>query len=191
MGIDWLHCLSLGVFQVYLGHLVWELLLANAWGMSGTAVNKFELGLVAMKAELWAWYSTESAQGRDWTRIQGLTTGMLGATEDRGLKLHGSETNGFLVFSSTLLEKYGFTLGVRAQHHDRALKGLVGIYKMIKAHPAGNLADDDIEQCCSWVLEHMQSLRALGVATKPKHHMLLEFGARCSASPHNCSYRLS
>jgi hypothetical protein len=182
LGIDWLHALSLGVFQHYLAHLIWDLVLANVWSIAGPMVHRMELSVVSLRAELWAWYSQESKHGRNWTRVQGITSKMLGVSEDKQLKLHGSETNGFLNFADCLLERYKHLLVDRAQGHRRSLDALLTIYRLIKDSHAGNLQPHEIRMFCDNVLGHMQGIKGLGVPCKPKHHMLLEMGARLRGS---------
>jgi hypothetical protein len=182
LGIDWLHALSLGVFQHYLAHLVWDLVLANAWSMAGPMVHRMELSVVSLRAELWIWYGEEAKQGRHWTRVQGISTKMMGTAEDKQCKLHGSETNGVLVFADSLLERCQHLLGDRGHNHRRSLDALLAIYHAIKDSHGGNLSPDAIGMFCDNVLVHLQANRALDVPSKPKHHMLLEMGARLIGS---------
>ena len=78
LAIDWLHALSLGVFQEILGPLIWALLRGNAFGVPGTSTNLTEHGLSALVECLWNWYKEESQRGIAHTRIQKLTMGMIG-----------------------------------------------------------------------------------------------------------------
>jgi hypothetical protein len=182
LGIDWLHSLSLGSFQHYLAYLVWALLLADPWNLRGPMASKAELGIVALRSELWSWYSSESSVGRNWTRIQGITVGMLGTHDDPHLKLHGSETNGFLMFARELLRKHGYKLGLTLPAHTKALDSLVSIYEAIKRHPANNFSPPEVQHFCDDVCQHFQSIRLLQIPFKPKHHMLMEQAARFSAA---------
>ena len=52
--------------------------------------------VVVVRSMVFEWYSSETRAGRNPTRIQDLTVGMLG-TKDECISLHGSETNDFLI----------------------------------------------------------------------------------------------
>jgi hypothetical protein len=179
LGIDWLHTLSLGCFQSYLARLLWDLIMVNAWSVPGPPAAHAELSIVTLRSELWEWYSEESKQERHWTRVQGITVGMIGSNDDPSLKLHGSETNGFLNFAQVLLQKYGHKLAPdQLRMHNQALQSLLGIYDAIKDHPQGNFPAEQIQAFCGHVSRHLHALRALHVSFKPKHHSLMEMGSR-------------
>ena len=115
LGLDWLHCLSLGVFQCWLGALVAELLAANAWDCQpGPVVATFENGVGRLREDLFAWYAVDAKQGRRHTQVQKLTPAMMGTPAKAAFGLHGAETNSFLAFAVlVLLPKYGHVLGQR------------------------------------------------------------------------------
>lgn len=52
IGIDWLHTLSLGVFQMLLCELIWDMFLANCYQIGGTQTNRVELSVARFRAEL-------------------------------------------------------------------------------------------------------------------------------------------
>jgi hypothetical protein len=183
IGIDWLHALSLGVFQTYLANLVWDLVEANVYGIAGPIGSRLELSVVALRSQLWLWYNAEAKEGRQWTRVQGITAKMMGSRYDRALKLHGSETNGFLMFADTLLEKHKVILGPSYGDHRKGLSALLVIYRLIKEHHDTNFPPAAIQEFCNNVCLHMQALTSLEIAFKPKHHMLLEMGARFQEIP--------
>ena len=179
LGVDWLHCLSKGVFQFFLGPLVRDLLNANAWGLPG--VGFFDMGIYAMRGDLWSWYERESKNGRNWTRLQQLTPAMLGTQTHVTFNLHGSETNGFLNFAVFLVGKYGVCLGPKLPFYSSGLRSLVSAYDIIKQHPDCNLKPPAINAFVAAVCGHLQSLKSLNISYKPKHHMFMEMGARLSA----------
>ena len=143
----------------------------------GNAANRNELGMVNLKAELWSWYRAEENRDRRHTRIQVLTFKMLGASDNRCLHLHGAETNGFLYFTKDLLSRRGSCLGARGPHYQIAVDALVQILDIIRAHPV-RVPPADIQRFCDSAIDHVRCLTRLCLPFKPKHHMLLEMGAR-------------
>ena len=71
--LDWLHVLSLGVFQVIVGYLLQRLLRKNAFRVRGTSTNLMELGLGALKSKLGDWYAVQQAAGKQYTHLENLT----------------------------------------------------------------------------------------------------------------------
>jgi hypothetical protein len=178
LGIDWLHALSLGVFQVIVGLFLRELLDANAWRVAGGTGGKLELGVARLKGEMDLWYSEEERQGRYVTRVQDLVASMIGPRSDPGVSLHASETNHLLRFAhSVLLPKYGHVLGDRLVPFRTAIDDVICILDIIKAHP-NRVPPRDVQVWCDRAMSHIRAIKALGVRPKPKHHQMLEMGPR-------------
>jgi hypothetical protein len=184
LGIDWLHTLSLGVMQVVLANLIWELVLANSWGVPGPLSAILDVSISRIRAELFEFYGVEDKAGRVYTRVQQFWPTMFGSNTDRQCKLHGSETNGFLNFARrVLLERYGHKL----LHNRRipyivAIDSLLEIVGAIKAYPR-RFPPHAIQQFVDNVCLHIQNIAKLKLPEKPKHHFLIEMGAR-PLSPH-------
>ena len=178
LALDWLHVLSLGVFQVIVGHLLQRLLRKNAFRVRGTSTNLMELGLGALKSKLGDWYAVQQAAGKQYTHLENLTLGNLGTESDPGLSLPGSATNGVLHFChELLLPQYGGVLEGERKNYTDGVAALVRIRQRIK--------DDErvfppsaIQGFCDDVVIHLRALKALRIEERPKHHLLMEMGAR-------------
>jgi len=177
IGIDWLHALSLGVFQFFLMHLLWELLLADAWGVGGPNANIIDLGVAIFRAELFAWYDSELKAGRSHTRVQQFLPSMLGSRTEPAFRLHGSETNGILLFAQDVLQRKGLALGGRLGPYRVGLDALISIYRAIKAHKS-RLPVEAMQRFVDDVAKHLHSAKRLGHTMKPKHHSLIEMAGR-------------
>jgi hypothetical protein len=181
LGIDWLHSLSLGVFQTYLCMLVHELLVKNAWACQGAAAAVFELGVGRLREDLFTWYESERKAGRKHTEVQKLTPSMLGSFSKGAFGLHGSETNTFLSFANDfLVPKYRHVLGTdRYGWHMIAVESLRRILNSIRENPRKYSVAAQ-QRYCSDVQKHLWALEKLNIECKPKHHFFIEQAGRCS-----------
>ena len=178
MVVDWLHCLSLGVFQYVLGNLWWELLKANAFNLAHTGATLHENGVAALKSRLWAWYKEETRQGRNHTRMEVLTLSMFGSSDAPQLHLHGAETNAALRFScGALLPQVGKCLGGREAHYKVAIESCLAILELIRAHQQ-TMKPAIAQEFSEHVVAHLRSLKHLGISAKPKHHALMELATK-------------
>jgi hypothetical protein len=177
VGVDWLHTLSLGVFQTWLASVVWALLDANAWNIVGPAAARFELGVGRLREDLFAWYTAEAKEGRRHTRVQKLLPSMFGDTSKHSCSLHGAETNSFLAFSEVLLVRYGAKLGPLLPYHMEACLTLRRILSRIRDFPR-IFPLPEIQGFCNDVQRHLWALSNLDVNNKPKHHFLIELAGR-------------
>ena len=178
VGIDWLHALSLGVMQEILGFLIWRLFTANAFRVPGVASNVADLSLQALRQALGEWYSSEARAGIQHTRIENITMGMLGSAAAPSCDLHGAETNGMLAFAhGFLLPRFGHLLGADRKHFVAGIGSLVTILAIIRKYPRV-VPPRDVQQFCDEVLAHLRAAQAINLALKPKHHILMEMGAR-------------
>ena len=101
--VDWLHCLSLGVFQYFVNSMLFALVDSPAFSTASTRETRVQISLQRIKVMLFAWYSAEEKSGRMRNRLQDLSPGMLGETENDMITLHGGETNDFLIFCMEVL----------------------------------------------------------------------------------------
>jgi hypothetical protein len=110
--IDWLHTLSLGIFQDYGAALMGRLFDANVWKCPGNIDARIKLSVGHIENDLFAFYAAEAKAGRNHSRVQRLDYGMFVKGGAYSLSLHGSETNGFLCFAvSQLVERFKLPLG--------------------------------------------------------------------------------
>ena len=170
--------MSLGVKQHLLAHLVWELLIGDAWRVGGPQSSLVELGVARMRAELFAFYKSEEKAGRSHCRVQQLLPSFFGDKDDPACKLHAAETNGFLAFATSMLAgTRGQVLGPRATHYRVAAKALLRIKDIIQAHPR-KVPDAEKLEFVNQVKSLLDAEESLGLAFKPKHHFLIEMAAR-------------
>ena len=135
LGVDWLHTLSLGCFQVFGIGVFHALVTAGVWAeLNSTKDVQLQESVRRMRAELFVWYGTEATSGRSWTRVQNITAKMVGTAEAQLHKLHASEANGFVHFAAELLQRHGHLL-INQAAWEAASKALLRIYALIKQHP--------------------------------------------------------
>ena len=135
IAVDYLHCLSLGVFQVFASGLLHSLIALDVWQTGETTLEaKTTMSVMRMRSELHKFYSDLKRQGATPTEITDLTPTMIGTPDDPGMKIKGSETNYFLGFLWRLLHRRGDAL------HDLAVwrevcGALLKILELIRDHP--------------------------------------------------------
>ena len=104
--------------------------------------------------------------------------GMLGKKEEPQFNAHGAETNSFLRFAhEVLLPRYGAKLGPLREHYTRAVGSLVAILNTIREYTC-LIPDAEANLFCDNVVVHLKALEKLAIKCKPKHHLLMELGAR-------------
>jgi hypothetical protein len=167
----------LGVFPSFLGHFVWALLRANAWGVEGLPSMWPELGVTQLRAELWAWYKSESRASRNHTRLQNLTLSMLGTASEPDLRLHAAETNSFLEFCSAMFPHRAAALGASAAVWKRGLDSLMALLQVVRL-PGPRIPASEIQRYCDAAVTHHRALGELGLRKRPKHHLMLHIGPR-------------
>ena len=130
MQVDWLHSMSLGVFQDFLGALFfWLFLDQGFYTERGTRAQVVALSTLRLEQQLFNWYREQEAQGLYHTQVQRLKVSMLGNPENPTLSLHGYETNGVLLFAVDLLRQAGLQ-----GPWLRAADCLANLYRLIKLH---------------------------------------------------------
>ena len=180
LGVDWLHCLSLGVWQHLVGHLFWALIEANVFEINATSTNLRELSIVSLKSRLFSWYAEESARGRPHTRLENLTLGMVGPNHSPCMATHGAETNGLLRFCHTkLLPLYGARLGAQGVLYVSVIAAAITIHDLILDNPR-RFSVADVQKFCDSVAGIHRAVAGLGIDPTPKYHLLMEMGVRLS-----------
>ena len=178
--MDWMHCLSLGVFCFLLGHFLHELIAKDAWRIRCGTKQVFELSIVRIRSGIFDWYDAEEKAGRNHSRLQALTVQMLGPTKAPFLKLDAGETNGFLRYAhGVLLPQFGAKLGGRAKPYKLALDSCVTLLDICWPHKR-QIPPDQVQRFCDAAVQHLQTLEDLGPSQRPKHHQTMELGARLS-----------
>ena len=165
--VDWLHTLSLGVFQDYGGELVNTLIRLEVFPAAGSSDEVRRRAAVAsIQADLFAFYSSEMKLGRVHTQVQRLDPSMFGTDSQPALKLHGAETNGFLHFCPVLLNKYrGFLTSP-----DIWLKCCTCLLHMYDLCHNDVMLTADHQAFCNDVIMYTRLCDRLGFGKKPKLH---------------------
>ena len=97
LGIDWLHCLSLGVFQDYLAAVANKLIFKdNIFLIDGRPADLLPLSADRIEKLLFDWYKAESRRGVHHNRVQNFDYKLLGSQNKPKCSFHGAETNGLL-----------------------------------------------------------------------------------------------
>lgn len=174
---DWMHTLSLGVFQFFCAPLVWALLDQNAWQLECATAMLPEMGLASLREELFQWYVREARAGNMHTRVQNLTLGMLGARDHPDLRMHAAETNGFVCFCKVLLDTKGGCLGSTAKAWRRGLEPLLTMLDILRNYHT-RVPPKIVQRFCDATVLHLRACSELGVAKRPKHHLMLHIGPR-------------
>ena len=124
-----------------------------------------------------AWYTKEAQSGRQHTKAT-LNLSMFGPEAKPEMKTMGAMTNGVLEFSKVCLEEYGVVLGANRKRWTRAIDSALVVLRLIRAHRR-SMPNSAIQACSNAAADHLSAIKALGVATRPKHHFMLEMAARC------------
>jgi hypothetical protein len=178
IGLDWLHILSLGIIQILLMNLIWDLVTSNVFGFDGSAQNVFELTIHRLKGHLTRWYNSEATEGRLHTRVQQPIPTMFGTNSARKFALHGAETNGFLKFCFAALRRWT-GLGPKQQHYFDGCGALVTIVDLIREHP--RVMEPPIAMAfVNAVAALFRASEVLEIQHVPKHHFLAEMARRLS-----------
>ena len=177
--VDWLHTLSLGIFQHILSCFLWALLEANAWAIDGPMSTRVDLSIIQIRAELFDWYGREEREGRVHSRLQSFVPGMVGSADRPLLKLHGAETNGFLKFAlASLLPRFGSCL-THFTAWERLISGMAWVLDCIHDHEdQRTMSATTIQTFCDIVTIHMRTCQTLGIQQRAKHHLLMELASR-------------
>jgi hypothetical protein len=125
VSIDWLHTLSLGIFQDFVGTLIQALIDQNAWQIpASTADERRRLSISRLQAGLFKFYADQARRGILFTAVQRLDEGMFGTRDQPKCKLHGAETNGVLAYCAVLIKNFRAVLNA-ADIWERVCKSLL------------------------------------------------------------------
>ena len=180
LGIDVLHALSLGVYQVFLMELFWDLIVHNVFVVAGPMSTRAELSVNRIKEMLFGWYAKEDRAGRSHPRVNQFLPGTLGTFSDRHFRVHAAATNGLLIFAEMLCnQSFAARMGAKLGHWKQGLAALLRIQRSIDEHPR-RFPDQAVQGFVDDVLDHCSALDALQIGCKPKHHMMGELASRLS-----------
>lgn len=177
--IDILHTLHLGVMQEFAKLALWTMLLSGVWGgLERTEGEAFQVAVLCLRAELFAWYKTFSVQHPTeiLTRLADLTPKMLGTPDRRKLKTKGAETYGVLCFLDHALRKYAAAIGADST---RLLEGATTLLRFMSiCRTSGKvLTAAQQQELLDCVKRHMVVMSKWSIY-RPKHHLLLHLAHR-------------
>ena len=176
IAIDWLHCLSLGVFATFVSCVIHELLDANVWRVTETTEEA--KGIASFNArcvDIDVWYKGDGAV---FTRITNIKFSMFGTRASPSCSLKGAETNTFLVYLVTrVLPTTPPELTGRA-NMIRGGNALRGLLWLIHVHPR-LFPVSAVQGWIDHTKRYHKAMLALGWPEKPKDHMLMHIGPRC------------
>ena len=122
--LDWLHTLSLGIFQDFIGAFVNTLIQLNVWHCPGNLEPCRRFSFCRFEADLRQFYRDERQLGVFHSQVQRLDPNLFGTSEKPLCMLHGGETNGFLAYCVKLVDKFEHQLA-SPQVWRRACKSLL------------------------------------------------------------------
>ena len=134
--IDWLHALSLGVFQDFCGHFIQHMFSANVWCMPTTGDAAQKMATPIIEEDLFAWYKEERRLKQLHTAVQRLDYTFFGTKKKPKCALHGSETNGFLCYLVSFADRKNLSSTLpNGESWVRLGHCLVRIYKICRIQP--------------------------------------------------------
>ena len=177
--LDWLHTLSLGVFQTMSSFGMHKLLLQDAWatGQRNQSV-RLAISVERLSAGLQDWLRSQRRVGRDVTEISGLRPEMFGSIGKPKFLLKASETNWFLeYFASVAIPTHLECLGEDGQPLLRAFQCLQQLRSLIHSHPM-TFPAAAIQSFHDHIKEYLRICGSFGINPKPKDHMTMEMSDR-------------
>ena len=154
IAVDWLHCLSLGIWLNYISVVIYGVIDGDAFGRATATARERRLHVLAeLKARMAAWESEELKAGRSRTLPNNITSGMLG---ERGsaCSLQGAEANAFLTFLVEVVLEEQAAAGQWWERITSAGRALVAMLKILGTHkgvvpaPAVQSFVDNYKQYC-------------------------------------------
>lgn len=178
LAVDYLHALSKGVFQYWGASFFKAFFSCDAMRTGARAYSeKKELSVMLLRARLWAWYKEERQAGIPHTELQQLVPSFFGSQKKPTMDLHASETNHFIRFAKVVFTEHGTGMPHAAQWRI-GVDSLNTILDVIHSAGYANPSAGETQLYCDAAVAFIKSCRALGLKSRPKHHMLLELGAR-------------
>ena len=166
---DYLHCCCLGVYQDFLAWLIWLLIELNVYGISDGFPMEVRLKMSAeqLRVNLFAWYKQERSAGRARNQVQDFTATMLGTRTAPAFKLHGAETDDFILFAGVLIERFGNELGDRRETISACQSAFATIRQLTRDYKTV-LPDPQVQTFVTAVRTALASFKTLGIPEKPK-----------------------
>ena len=179
IALDWMHTLSLGVFQSWLAHCVHALAKVDVW-KTGAAdySSRLTLSIYRFSSDFQFWVRDQNRRfDRNLTEAGALKREFFGSLKKPKCALKAGETNAFLEYVVSILPGHVPSLGDRGPLILRSGQHLLNLLTIIRAHPKKAIAVvcQDFHRSAKAYLRCLADLR---IPYKPKDHMLLELAAR-------------
>ena len=179
IALDWMHTLSLGVFQNWGAHCFHALVKVDAWKTGAVDYStRLTLSIYRFSLVLQSWVREQNQQfGRNLTEAGNLKGDMFGTSTRPKFALKAGETNAFLEYVVSILPEHVPSLGDKGPLILRSGRNLFELLRIIRAHPkrATASACQDFHRNAK---SHLGCLSDLRIPYKPKGHMLIEFAFR-------------
>ena len=163
-----LHTLLLGPMLSWGKVALWLLLLSGVWGrLEASSEARLKIAILNTRTALMHWYGQEQRAGRIHTRIDYISTKMIGTITKPILKLKAMEGYGFSQFLVHCLGTYNVDGG-----KEILLAGqlLVRLVETMKTAPARLTLEMRVELLSLWK-QNISIISDLGIYT-PKHHLV-------------------
>jgi hypothetical protein len=173
--VDEMHTLHLGVFGNYVVHVLWELILADAWGVGGSLPQDaaFARSALAIRYDLFQWYKQQKRDNpqKPIYELNDFDIHILGSKDSRVLKAKAAETGTLLSFAVHLAKTYRTKL-VRADAVVGAGLALEK-YLEITRHSSGQLSASQRQGLADACLRFLVLRGPAGIPFKPKMHLYM------------------
>ena len=186
--LDWLHTLSLGVFQTYSCYALHMFVRADAWRtLAATESTRMELTVSRLSTDISRWQKLQQRRGRQIKELGNMKAEMFGTFTRPKFGLKAAETNWFLEYLVTVcIPSFLPSLGDTEQFRTILAAGqdLMSILTLFRDSPITFRAAE-VQQFHDASKSYLRTMHSLGVRPKPKDHMLMElsYGCRYLGSP--------
>lgn len=183
--IDVLHTLHLGVFQFWIGRVLWVFFEADVFRTQHTGMEDcIKATLAEFCARLKDWYPRykrklgESA-GRAVTQVRTIKPSMVGTEESQTVKLKAAETRHLLPFTLLLVREHRQAV---SEHVN--VNALIGSgealleYTMILAREPRRVSDSAQRDLIRHCHKHIHLAMDAGILLRPKHHLFRHLSSR-------------
>ena len=185
--LDWLHILSLGVFQTWCAFAVHRMFRMDYWKTrEGNAEARIALSCSRLSVNLTAWVRRENRAGRNLSEVDPVKRETFGTTDKPKFGLKSGESNVFLEYLVQLLGR-DQNVGdlVASFGRDGAVilgagRHLLSLLSIIRDYPK-KLPTREIQRFYSNSKGYLTKLEYLCIRAKPKDHMLIEMALRVAA----------
>ena len=172
--IDILHAWYLGIFQRYLGHLWWEFIENNMFGVRDsnmeTLIGESVQRMRNLLTKFYEMYHARFPLDRI-SELSDLSLKTLGPRQGtRYLKAKGAETRPLISYTSWLVRTHPGKLPAEDGVYLLGLDSLEQMYTICKDSP-NNMRPHELGELCNHLKRHYRAMRILNISFVPKHHL--------------------